>query len=93
MNTTLGCPELESAPSPLPANYGFYSRYSYQRDLCMLGIINGIERTPDQFRELVGKAGFKLERIWECRSQVSIMELRAASVGGWNNVACSSLTE
>ena len=56
----------------------------------MLGIINGIERTPDQFRELVGKAGFKLERVWECRSQVSIVELRAANMGGWNGVVESN---
>ena len=93
MNTTLGCPELEPAPAPLPANYGYYTRYSHQRDLCMMGIINGIERTPLQFRELVEKAGLKVERIWECRSQVSIVELRAASaieqngVGTQNGVA------
>ena len=77
MNTTLGCLELESAPVPLPANYGYYTRYSHQRDLCMMGIINGIERTPLQFRELVEKAGLRIEKIWECRSQVSIVELRA----------------
>ena len=42
----------------------------------MMGIMNGIERTPSQFKELVEKAGLKLERIWECRSMVGIIELR-----------------
>lgn len=81
MNTTLGCPELQPAPSPLPANYGYYTRYSHHRDLAMMGIINGIERTPRQFRELVEKAGLRVEKIWECRSQVSIVEVRAVFEG------------
>lgn len=50
----------------------------------MMGIINGIERTPKQFRELVEGAGLRVERIWECRSQVSVVECRAVfdRVGG-----------
>ena len=75
MNTTLGCPELAPAPTPLPANYGYYARYSHQRDLTMMAIINGIERTPDQFRSIVDAAGLKLSKIWECRSQVSLVEI------------------
>ncbi|KAI9674799.1 MAG: hypothetical protein M1817_001703 [Caeruleum heppii] len=78
MNTTLGCPELEPAPSPLPANYGYAKRYSHQRDLCMMAIINGIERTPAQFKDLAHRAGLRIERIWECRSQVGIVECRRA---------------
>lgn len=76
MNTTLGCPELDPAPSPLPANYGYYTRYSHQRDLAMMGIINGIERTPAQFKAIVEAAGLRIEKIWDCRSQVSIVEVR-----------------
>jgi len=75
MNTTLGCPELAPAPEPLPANYGYYTRYSHQRDLAMMGIINGIERTPAQFKDLVEAAGLELLKIWDCRSQVSLVEL------------------
>ncbi len=75
MNTTLGCPELTAAPRPLPANYGVYTRYSHQRDLAVMSLINGIERTPRQFREIVEEAGLKLHKIWECRSQVSLLEL------------------
>lgn len=78
MNTTLGCPELSPAPEPLPKNYGWYTRYSHQRDLAMMGIINGIERTPEQLRQVVEQAGLRIEKIWECRSQVGIVELRKA---------------
>jgi len=75
MNTTLGSPELPPAPKPLPANWGYYTRYSHQRDLAMMSIINGIERTPSQFREIVELAGLKLKKIWDCRSQVSLVEV------------------
>ncbi|KAF2280130.1 O-methyltransferase A [Westerdykella ornata] len=75
MNTTLGTPELPPAPSPLPANWGYYTRYSHQRDLAMMSIINGIERTPAEFRSIVEKAGLKLRKIWDCRSQVSLVEV------------------
>lgn len=79
MNTTLGFEGLSPAPSPLLANYGFYTRYSHARDLAMMGIINGIERTPEQFSAVVEQAGLKVEKIWECRSQVSIVELRPST--------------
>lgn len=44
----------------------------------MMGIINGIERTPEQLRQVVEQAGLRIEKIWECRSQVGIVELRKA---------------
>jgi len=78
MNTTLGCPELPPAPAPLLRNYGVWARYSHMRDLAMMGIINGVERTPEEFRTLVQRAGLRVERVWECRSQVGIVELRRA---------------
>ncbi|KAL7621041.1 hypothetical protein AAE478_008353 [Parahypoxylon ruwenzoriense] len=74
MNTTLGCDELEAAPKPLLANYGAYVRYSHQRDLAMMSIINGIERTPEQLKELLAAAGLKIRKIWECRTQIGIVE-------------------
>ena len=74
MNTTVGCEGLEAAPAPLPANFGYYTRYSHQRDLCMMGIINGIERTPQQFKALIEAAGLRMVGVRECRSQVSIVE-------------------
>lgn len=75
MNTSSGCPELKRAPLPLPANYGSYTRYSHQLDIAMMSLFNGIERTPAQFIPLIEAAGLKLEKIWECRSQVSLVEV------------------
>ncbi len=75
MNTTLGSPELTSAPAPLPANYGYHTRYSHTRDLAMMSIINGIERTPAEFKDIVERAGLKLQKIWDCRSAVSLVEV------------------
>ncbi|RYC54807.1 hypothetical protein CHU98_g11403 [Xylaria longipes] len=75
MNTTAGCSELAPAPYPLPANWGYYTRYSHQRDLAMMSIINGIERKPAEFRNLIDRAGLKLRKIWDCRSQVGLLEI------------------
>lgn len=74
MNTTVGCEAIRSAPAPLPANYGYFTRYSHQRDITMMSIINGIERTPLEFQALVEKAGLVMSRIYDCRSQVSLVE-------------------
>ncbi|KAM0657531.1 hypothetical protein ACHAPH_006636 [Verticillium nonalfalfae] len=63
------------APQPLLPNWGYYTRYSHQRDLAMMAIINGIERKPDEFRELVERAGLRLRKIWDCRSQVGLVEV------------------
>ena len=72
-------PVIPSAPSPLLANYGVGVRFSHQRDLCMMGIINGIERTPAQLQAIVERSGLRIEKVWECRSQVPIVELRLAA--------------
>lgn len=75
MNTTLGCPEMKRAPLPLLANYGYYTRASHSRDITMMAVINGIERTPAQIKALVEAAGLKLQKIWECRSVMSLVEV------------------
>ncbi|KAL2812961.1 S-adenosyl-L-methionine-dependent methyltransferase [Aspergillus granulosus] len=75
MNTTSGCEEIPPAPSPLPANYGYYMRYPHHRDLAMMSIINGIERTPAQFADIVQRSGLKVNKIWNCRSMVGIVEI------------------
>ncbi|KAK1143900.1 hypothetical protein N8T08_006015 [Aspergillus melleus] len=51
-----------TAPSPLPANFGVHRRYSHQRDLDVMAIINGVERTPAQFADLFRRAGLVLEK-------------------------------
>ena len=71
-------PVIPSAPVPLPAINGVSARFSHQRDLCMMGIINGIERTPDQLKFIVEESGLRIEKVWECRSQVPIVEVRLA---------------
>ena len=79
MTTTLGCDPgiTRAAPAPLPANYGgAATRYSHQRDLAMMGLINGAERTPGEFRAVVRGAGLEVTKIWECRSEVSIVECK-----------------
>ena len=63
-----------AAPAPLPANYGYWARYSHQLDIAMMSIINGIERTPAEFSELVARAGLRMHKIWDCRSPVSLVE-------------------
>ncbi|PWY93216.1 S-adenosyl-L-methionine-dependent methyltransferase [Aspergillus sclerotioniger CBS 115572] len=74
MYTTAETEREGTAPSPLPANYGYWTRYSHQRDITMMSIINGIERTPAEFAGLIERAGLRLRKIWDCRSQVSLVE-------------------
>jgi hypothetical protein len=76
MNTTVGCDELQPAPEPLPANYGHAMSYSHRRDILMLSLFNGIERTPAEFKAIIESAGLRLSNIWKCRSQVHIVECR-----------------
>ncbi|EAW24695.1 O-methyltransferase tpcA [Aspergillus fischeri NRRL 181] len=83
MNTTIGDPDLDSAPSPLPANYGYHTRFSHSRDITMMSCINGIERTPAEFKSLLQAAGLKLKKIWDCRSQVSLIEAVLPEVNGF----------
>ncbi|KAH1436348.1 hypothetical protein KXX32_006432 [Aspergillus fumigatus] len=83
MNTTIGDPDLDSAPSPLPANYGYHTRFSHSRDITMMSCINGIERTPAEFKGLLQAAGLKLKKIWDCRSQVSLIEAVLPEMNGF----------
>ncbi|KAL8940715.1 MAG: hypothetical protein Q9216_002665 [Gyalolechia sp. 2 TL-2023] len=67
--------EIAAAPYPLPANYGYHVRYCHNRDLALMSTINGMERTPAHFRELVAKAGLRVKRLWSVRSMVGITEV------------------
>ncbi|KAK4186762.1 putative methyltransferase [Podospora australis] len=75
MNTTLGSPDLVRAPEPLPANWGYYTRFSHQRDLVMMSVIGGVERKPTEFKDIIERAGLKIRKIWDCRSQVGLIEV------------------
>ncbi|KAL8931961.1 MAG: hypothetical protein Q9216_007011 [Gyalolechia sp. 2 TL-2023] len=74
MNTTLGSEQITPAPAPLLANYGSFSRWSHHRDITMMSHINGIERTPAQFTTIVERAGLIINKVYDCRSQVSLLE-------------------
>jgi hypothetical protein len=76
MNTTNGCNEINSAPSPLLANYGYYTRYRHSRDISLMAVLNGIERTPPEFSQLIKKAGLRLIKFWETRSLFGIIEVQ-----------------
>ncbi|KAF2205777.1 S-adenosyl-L-methionine-dependent methyltransferase [Delitschia confertaspora ATCC 74209] len=74
MNTTLGNTIQKPAPHPLPANYGYSMCFSHSRDITMMASINGIERTPEEFESILAASGLKIKQIWDCRSQVSLIE-------------------
>lgn len=79
MSTTLRSPSSAStnkASSPLPINFGSAKRSSHARDLALMTMLNGIERTPEQFEGTVQKAGLRVERFWDVRSQVGFYEVR-----------------
>lgn len=76
MNTTIGHPEIASAPVPLPANYGVWNRLANALDLDMMAMFNGVERTPAEFLGLATRSGLVVTHIWETRGFVQIVELQ-----------------
>jgi hypothetical protein len=83
VNTTLGCAEIESAPKPLLPNYGRAAAHAHTMDLNMMMMVDGVERTPAQFRHIITAAGLVLVKIWECRGPLSIVECRLAGRRGY----------
>ena len=79
MNTTCGSPVIQRAPPPLPANYGYAWRMAHLRDLNMMTLSNGRERTPEDMVAFAAESGLKVEKIWPCRGYVWITELRKAT--------------
>ncbi|EED80501.1 predicted protein [Postia placenta Mad-698-R] len=75
IHTTAGSAYLTRAPEPLPANYGFAHVLANARDLNMMALFNGMERTPEQLGALAEKAGLRLVKVWECRGMVAITEM------------------
>ncbi|OAL29887.1 hypothetical protein AYO22_01793 [Fonsecaea multimorphosa] len=78
MNTTLPSNKLKSAPEPLLANYGVAMAPAHMMDLNMMMMTNGRERTPAEFERIVQAAGLVMDKIWECRGPLSIIECRLA---------------
>ncbi|KAK9414632.1 putative O-methyltransferase domain-containing protein [Seiridium unicorne] len=78
--TTLGCPEIASAPAPLLANYGKASAYAHMMDMNMMAMVDGRERTPNEFSKLVEGSRLEIVRIWQGRGAdtLGIVECRLA---------------
>lgn len=70
-----GDDRIKRAPFPLPANWGAPSRFNHQRDINMMSLINGIERSPREFDALVQAAGLKVTAFHPCRSQIGLVEV------------------
>lgn len=81
MNTTHGCELVDSAPAPLPANYGYATRLSHMLDLNMMTMFNGRERTAEELAVLARRAGLVVERIFKCPSLVWLTQLKVDE--GW----------
>ncbi|KAI1466076.1 putative O-methyltransferase [Daldinia caldariorum] len=75
---TIGDPYIKPAPKPLLANYGVQVHHGFAYDIAMMSLMNGKERTPSEFRDLFGRAGLEMVKVWECRSSLGIMECRLA---------------
>ncbi|KAF7341413.1 S-adenosyl-L-methionine-dependent methyltransferase [Mycena venus] len=65
---------LSIAPKPLLPNYGQPQRFIHCRDLNMMSLINGTERTVTEMTHVIESAGLVVEKIWECRGAVHITE-------------------
>lgn len=63
------------APSPLPANWGNFRKYSYGLDMGMMCCFNGQERTPAEVDALVKRAGLKIRAIHDIRSYIGLIEI------------------
>ncbi|EED84744.1 predicted protein [Postia placenta Mad-698-R] len=75
-HTATGSPHLKSAPTPLPPNYGYAQMVPGTYAIGMMSLLNGVERTPEEFIDLAEKAGLRLIKLWECRGLVHVIEMR-----------------
>ncbi|CAK5272568.1 unnamed protein product [Mycena citricolor] len=63
-NTTQGN-ELTRAPEPLLPNYGQGRIRQYYLDVSLMVLLNGKERTLDDYVQLGAQAGLRFSRVWE----------------------------
>ena len=76
MQTTVDSSYLKSAPSPLPANYGYGNSFANMHDLYMFTMVKGGERTVEDFNILAARSGLQMTKVYECRGLSSITEMR-----------------
>ncbi|KIW81975.1 hypothetical protein Z517_05001 [Fonsecaea pedrosoi CBS 271.37] len=78
MRTTVPADKFRSAATPLLANYGVAMAPAHMMDLNMMMMTNGRERTPAEFDRIVQAAGMVVDRVWDCRGPLSIVDCRLA---------------
>ncbi|KAG8918674.1 hypothetical protein FRC01_001728, partial [Tulasnella sp. 417] len=52
-------------PKPLPANGGRAAEFEAAFDMHMMNVLNGVERTYEQFRQIAAKAGWKPRKVYK----------------------------
>ena len=67
---------FEQAPEPLLPNYGVGSIRQYNLDLNMMVVLNGKERTLEEFVELGERAGFRFVKLWGGCGDLGLVEFR-----------------
>ncbi|CCM06436.1 uncharacterized protein FIBRA_08697 [Fibroporia radiculosa] len=76
IHPTVGSSGLQSAPWPLPANYGSAHMFSHTLDMTMMCLLNAMERTPDEFSALARTAGLVITKVWQCRGYMAVVEMQ-----------------
>ncbi|KAG8901663.1 hypothetical protein FRC01_009777 [Tulasnella sp. 417] len=63
-------------PKPLPANGGRAVEFEAGLDMHMMNLLNGAERTSEQFRQIAEKAGWKPKQVYRTNelSSLKILE-------------------
>ena len=69
---------LEQAPEPLLPNYGVGSIRQYNLDLNMLVLLNGKQRTFEEFVGIGEKAGLRFVKLWGGCGDLGLVEFRLA---------------
>ncbi|KAI0314822.1 S-adenosyl-L-methionine-dependent methyltransferase [Amylostereum chailletii] len=70
----------KTTPAPLLANRGDVNLTVYLMDILMMGLIGGLERTEAQFRDILEKSGWKLERVYKGSSPFSMSHHKVIAV-------------
>ncbi|EPT00218.1 hypothetical protein FOMPIDRAFT_1050042 [Fomitopsis schrenkii] len=56
--------------------YGQASTFKGHQEMVMLALLNGRERTSEELEGIARRAGLRIEKSWECRAPVDVIELR-----------------
>ncbi|KIO21960.1 hypothetical protein M407DRAFT_217354 [Tulasnella calospora MUT 4182] len=67
-------------PEPLPANGGRAAEFEASFDMHMMNVLNGVERTYEQFRQIAEKAGWKPQKVYQTDELSSLKILEFVKV-------------